>query len=135
MRDSLRFAAGQRLQSVAKVGNRYPEVVSDAASRAAGPLRGPVGRGVSEHRAEVLEILERHGVQNAKVFGSVARGDDRDDSDVDLLVELPHNTGLLSIARIEAELEAILETTVDLVSVKVLKPAVRSRVERELVAL
>lgn len=94
-----------------------------------------MGRRVSEHRAEVLEILERHGVQNAKVFGSVARGDDRDDSDVDLLVELPHNTGLLSIARIEAELEAILETTVDLVSVKVLKPAVRSRVERELVAL
>jgi predicted nucleotidyltransferase len=94
-----------------------------------------VGRRVAEHRAEVLDILERHGVRNARVFGSVARGDDRDDSDIDLLVELPHNTGLLSIARIEAEFEAILETTVDLASVKGLKPAVRSRVERELVAL
>lgn len=109
--------------------------MSDAAVRAAGPLRGPVGRRVSEHRAELLEVLARHGVRNAQVFGSVARGDDRDDSDIDLLVELPHNTGLLSIARIEAELEAILGTTVDLVSVKGLKPGVRSRVERELVAL
>lgn len=109
--------------------------MSEAAVRAAGPFRGPVGRRVSEHRAEVLEVLERHGVRNARVFGSVARGDDRDDSDVDLLVELPRNTGLLSIARIEAELEAILEATVDLVSVKGLKPGVRSRVERELVAL
>ncbi len=124
-----------RLQAIEKVRNRYPEVVSEAAIRAAGPLRGPVGRRVAEHRAEVLDILERHGVRNARVFGSVARGDDRDDSDIDLLVELPHNTGLLSIARIEAELEAILETTVDLASVKGLKPAVRSRVERELVAL
>ncbi len=69
------------------------------------------------------------------MFGSVARGDDRDDSDVDLLVELPENTGLLTIARIEAELEAILGTTVDLVSAGGLKPAVRSRVEPELIAL
>jgi predicted nucleotidyltransferase len=50
-------------------------------------------------------------------------------------VERPHNTGLLSIARIEAELAAILQTTVDRVSVKGLKPGVRSRVERELIAL
>jgi predicted nucleotidyltransferase len=69
------------------------------------------------------------------VFGSVARGDDRVDSDLDLLVELPGNTGLLTIARIEADLEAIVATTVDLVSAGALKPAVRSRVERELVAL
>ena len=109
--------------------------MSEAAVRAAGPFRGPVGRRVSEHRAEVLEVLERHGIRSARVFGSVARGDDRDDSDVDLLVELPPNTGLLSVARIEAELEAILETTVDLVSAKGLKPRVRSRVERDLVAL
>jgi uncharacterized protein len=109
--------------------------VTEAAVRAAGPLRGPVGRRVFEHRAEVLEVLERHGIRNAGVFGSVARGDDRDDSDVDLLVELPPNTGLLSVARIEAELETILETTVDLVSARGLKPGVRTRVERDLVDL
>lgn len=50
-------------------------------------------------------------------------------------MELPPNTGLLSVARIEAELESILETTVELVSAKGLKPRVRSRVERDLVAL
>lgn len=109
--------------------------MSEAVVRAAGPLRGPVGRRVSAHRSELLAVLDRHGVRNARVFGSVARGEDRGDSDVDLLVVLPENTGLLTIARIEAELEAILGTTVDLVSAGGLKPAVRSRIEPDLVAL
>ncbi len=109
--------------------------MSDVAVHAAGPLRGPVGRRVSAHREELLETLTRHGIRNPRVFGSVARGDDRADSDVDLLVELPGDTGLLTIARIEAELETILGTTVDLVSSSGLKPAARSRVEPEVVAL
>lgn len=74
-------------------------------------------------------------MSNARVFGSVARGDDRPDSDLDLLVELPAGTGLLRIARIEAELEAILGTRVDLVSAASLKPGARERVRQDLVAL
>ena len=52
---------------------------------------------------------------NLRVFGSVARGEDRPDSDVDLLVDLPPDIGLLGLGRVQAELEAILGPKVDLV--------------------
>jgi predicted nucleotidyltransferase len=76
-----------------------------------------------------------HGVRNLRVFGSVARGQDRPDSDVDLLVDLPPGLGLFGLGRVQAELEAILGTRVDLVPAQDLKPGVRARVEHELVAL
>ena len=76
-----------------------------------------------------------HEVTNLRVFGSVARGEDRPDSDVDLLVDLPPDIGLLGLGRVQAELEAILGTKVDLVPASDLKPAVRARAERDLVAL
>jgi predicted nucleotidyltransferase len=74
-------------------------------------------------------------VTNLRVFGSVARGEDRPDSDVDLLVDLPPDMGLLGLGRVQEELEAILGARVDLVPASDLKPAVRARAERELVAL
>ena len=76
-----------------------------------------------------------HDVTNLRVFGSVARGEDRADSDVDLLVDLPSHMGLLGLGRVQAELEAILGAKVDLVPASDLKPAVRARAERDLVAL
>ena len=66
---------------------------------------------------------------------SVARGEDRPGSDVDLLVDVPPDMGLLGLGRVQAELEAILGTKVDLVPASDLKPAVRARAERDLVAL
>ena len=76
-----------------------------------------------------------HDVTNLRVFGSVARGEDQPDSDVDLLVDLPPHMGLLGLGRLQAELEAILSAKVDLVPASDLKPAVRVRAERDLVAL
>jgi len=69
------------------------------------------------------------------VFGSVARGEDRPDSDVDLIADLPPGMSLFGLSRLQAELEAILGTRVDLVPAQDLKPDVRSRAERDLVAL
>jgi predicted nucleotidyltransferase len=54
---------------------------------------------------------------------------------VDLLVDLPSDIGLLGLGRVQAELEAILGSKVDLVPAGDLKPAVRARAERDLVAL
>jgi predicted nucleotidyltransferase len=76
-----------------------------------------------------------HDVRNLRVFGSVARGEDRDGSDVDLLADLPPGMGLVGLGRVQADLEAILGTRVDLVPASDLKPAVRERAERDLVAL
>lgn len=69
------------------------------------------------------------------MFGSVARGEDRPDSDVDLLADLPPGLSLFGLGRVEADLEAILGCRVDLIPAGDLKPGVRARVERDLVAL
>jgi uncharacterized protein len=103
--------------------------------RRMGRLSGPVGRRVRRRRRDVVAAAAAHGVRNLRVFGSVARGQDRPDSDVDLLVDLPPGLGLFGLGRVQAELEAILGTRVDLVPAQDLKPGVRARVEHELVAL
>lgn len=72
---------------------------------------------------------------NLRVFGSVARGQDHPDSDLDLLAGLPPGMSLFGLARIRAELEAIVGTTVDLIPAADLKPAVREHVEQDLVLL
>jgi predicted nucleotidyltransferase len=103
--------------------------------RRMGRLTGPVGRRVRRRRHDMVAAAATHGVRNLRVFGSVARGQDRPDSDVDLLVDLPPGLGLFGLGRVQAELEAILGTRVDLVPAQDLKPGVRARVEHELVAL
>jgi predicted nucleotidyltransferase len=73
-------------------------------------------------------------VTNLRVFGSVARGQDGPDSDVDLLADLPPGMGLLSLGRVQADLEDILGTRVDLVA-GTLKPEIRARAGRDLIPL
>ena len=98
-------------------------------------LSGPVGRRVRRRRHDLIAAAAAHGVRNLRVFGSVARGEDRPDSDVDLLADLPPDLGLFGLGRVEADLEAILGSRVDLIPAADLKPGVRPRVERDLVAL
>jgi predicted nucleotidyltransferase len=76
-----------------------------------------------------------HGVSGMRVFGSVARGEDRADSDVDLLVDLPEHMSLFGLARLQAELESILDARVDLIPSQDLKPGVRSHADGDLVEL
>jgi predicted nucleotidyltransferase len=87
------------------------------------------------HRGELLEVMRRHGVTNARVFGSVARGDEHEGSDVDLLVEFAPGTGLFTIAHVQDELERILGVEVDLVPEAGLKATIRERIAQDLVAL
>src|SRR5260370_24742527 len=98
-------------------------------------LSGPVGRQVRRKRRDLVAAAAAHDVTNLRVFGSVARGEDRPGSDVDLLVDLPPDMGLLGLGRVQAELEAILPTKVALVPASDLKPPAPSRPERALVAL
>jgi predicted nucleotidyltransferase len=98
-------------------------------------LSGPVGRRVRRHRKDLVAAAAVHGVSNLRVFGSVARGEDRPDSDVDLLADFPPGLSLLGLSRLEADLEAILGTRVDLIPAADLKPDVRERVGSDLIAL
>lgn len=98
-------------------------------------LSGPVGRRVRRHRKDLVAAAAAHGVSNLRVFGSVARGEDHPGSDVDLLADFPPGLSLFGLGRLEADLEGILGTRVDLIPAADLKPGVRERVESELIAL
>ncbi len=98
-------------------------------------LTGPLGRKVRRYRAELVAAAARYDVSNMRVFGSVARGEDGPDSDLDLLVDLPPAIGLLGLARLQRELEGILRVRVDLVPASDLKPTVQANVRSELVPL
>jgi predicted nucleotidyltransferase len=69
------------------------------------------------------------------VFGSVARGEERPDSDVDLLGELPTGMGLFGLGRLQSDLEAVVGLPVDLIPAGDLKPNLRGRVVADLVPL
>lgn len=103
--------------------------------RVAGDGDRPLAQRVGEHRNEILAALDRHGLANPRVFGSVARGGERPNSDVDLLVDVPTGTGLLTLARCQADLEALLGAPVDLVPAADLKPAIAGDVLAEAVPL
>ena len=105
------------------------------APRRLGRLSGPVGQRVRRHRHDLVAAAAARGITNLRVFGSVARGEDRPDSDVDLLADLPPGLSLFGLGRVEANLEAILGSRVDLIPATDLKPGVRAQVERDLVAL
>jgi uncharacterized protein len=98
-------------------------------------LSGPVGRRVRRHHKDLVAAAAAHGVSNLRVFGSVARGEDHPGSDVDLLADFPPGLSLFGLGRLEADLEGILGTRVDLIPAADLKPGVRERVESDLIAL
>ena len=75
------------------------------------------------------------GGSNLRVFGSVARGEDTPDSDVDLLVDLPESTGLFTLLALEGELQRILKVSVDLATEPSLKPQVRAQALAEAIPL
>lgn len=80
-------------------------------------------------------ILDAHGVRRASLFGSVARGDARPDSDVDILVELERGRTLLDLVALKRELEAVFGRPADVVTFNALHPALREAVLREQVPL
>ena len=73
------------------------------------------------HRDEIRAIASRHRALSVSVFGSVARGDDGPDSDIDFLVEFAPGASLLDLMRIQDDLEALLGGHIDVVSAGGLK--------------
>jgi uncharacterized protein len=86
-------------------------------------------------RKEILRIAARHGARHVRVFGSVVRGEDRPDSDVDFLVEMEPRRSLLDLGGLLVDLKQLLGVEVDVVTEKGLRSRIRERVLREAVAL
>jgi len=91
--------------------------------------RDEVQRRLSENREELAAL----GVRDLFLFGSVARGEARVDSDVDLLVEFDRAVGLFQFFRVQQRLSELLGRPVDLVMKDAIKPQLRARILAEAV--
>ena len=88
---------------------------------------------VKRKREEILRVSAQHGARNVRIFGSVARGEADEASDIDFLVEMEPGRSLLDLGGLQVELEALLGRPVDVVTVRGLKARIRSTVLREAV--
>ena len=90
---------------------------------------------LQSHRIAILQVAARHGAYNVRVFGSVARGEAKPDSDIDILVNLEAGRSLLDLARMMRELQFLLNCPVDVVTEAGLRPRIRPQVLREALPL
>ncbi len=90
---------------------------------------------VSSYREEILATARKHGAYNVRVFGSVARGEARPDSDIDFLVNLEAGRSLMDLARLLRELQSLLGRNVDVVTEAGLRPRIRPQVLKDARAL
>jgi uncharacterized protein len=90
---------------------------------------------IERKRQDILSIAAKHGARNVRVFGSVARGDADERSDVDFLVQFDEQSSLRDHAALLVELETLLGCHVDVAPDDCLRPRVRERVLKEAVPL
>ena len=90
---------------------------------------------LKEKRDQILSIASKYGARKVRVFGSIARGEGKRDSDLDLLVELEPGRSLLDIIAIKQDLEDLLDTKVDVVTEAAVSPYIRDEVLRQAISL
>ena len=90
---------------------------------------------LQQHRDEIRRIALSHRVTNVRVFGSALRGEDTEDSDLDLLVEPTPETTLMDIAKIQVEVARLLHIKVDVLTPNALPDKFRNQVLTEAVTV
>jgi hypothetical protein len=90
---------------------------------------------IKQKREEILRIAARYGGRNVRVFGSVARGEADELSDIDFLVDMETGRSLLDMGGLLMDLQATLGRNVDIVTERGLKPRIRERVLKEAIEL
>ena len=124
-------ASAVRLAETA--GRTLTDLVEEGLHRVleSGTRRVRPSEAVVRHREALLEIVQRHGATNPRVFGSVARGQDDEESDLDLLVDRLPGTGLMKLAALQIEAEALLGLPVDIHTPEELRDRVLTAVMKE----
>ena len=92
-------------------------------------------RFLTSKRDEILHLAERRGASNVRVFGSVARGEDRPESDIDFLVAFPPDTSIFTVVGLWRELSELLGCEVDLLTDDALDESMKATILRDAVPL
>ena len=82
-------------------------------------------------KCKIVPILKRYDVKRAALFGSFVRGEQREDSDIDILVEFKDGKSLLDLAGLKIELEEALGRKVDVLTYNSLHPLLRDKILQE----
>lgn len=90
---------------------------------------------ITKIKQKALPILKQAGVNRSAIFGSHARGDQKKDSDIDILVDLPKSKSLLDFVSLKLKLEKALKKKVDLGEYDTLKPRLKRKVSSEQVTI
>ena len=135
-----RRVGNQRRFSADPASAFYPELVALAAKSTVPATERPASRkrpsaALLAGRSVVRKALARHGLTNPRVFGSVARGDDTEASDLDLLVDARPGTSLLDLVKAKHAVEDALRVPVDLVTLNDLPESFRAAVVAQAVPL
>ncbi|MDQ6688872.1 MAG: nucleotidyltransferase domain-containing protein [Actinomycetota bacterium] len=131
---AVRQAAAQgmtQIQIARQIGRSQPEVSRLLRFHGTTPL----ARNLRREAEQIRCIVADAGGSRLRVFGSVATGHDRPDSDVDLLFVMNEPLSLMRLGRIEREVSDLLGVPVDLVPESALRPDLRERILTEAVAL
>ena len=94
-----------------------------------------IDKTLREKRDQILAIAREHGARNVRVFGSIARGEGKRDSDLDVLLELEKGRSLLDIVAIKQDLEDLLNAKVDVVTEAAVSPYIRDQILRQAISL
>lgn len=90
---------------------------------------------LASKKKEILSVAAKHGASNIRIFGSVARGEASEQSDIDLLVEIEPDRTLLDYISLRQDLELLLARKVDLAEAENLHKLIREQVLKEAVPL
>jgi uncharacterized protein len=88
-----------------------------------------------QKRTDILAIADKYGATNLRIFGSVARGDDRPDSDIDILIDQENRWSLFEHVGMMQDLEDLLECKVDVAVAKGLRKRFYDRIIPEAITL
>jgi hypothetical protein len=83
---------------------------------------------IKNRREEIINIAQKYGAKNVRVFGSMARGEESAESDLDIIVEMEHGSSLLDIIAIKQDIEELLGRKVDVVTEASISPYIRDAV-------
>lgn len=90
---------------------------------------------IKEKRAEIIKIAAKYGADNIRIFGSVARGEETEQSDVDFLMDIEPGHSLLHRISLIQELEDLLNCKVDVAKPQTLHELIREQVLKECIPL